>query len=182
MNNSKISVRYAKALFLAAVEEKVLDQVMKDANLLNESLQVEGFKQMLKSPVIKTSEKKKFFKEVFSKNVSGLMMNFLNLILTNNRENFLEAMLRNFTEQYYINKGVKRAELTVPKKVSEGDRQKFLNLLKKMFDANIELKDKVNPDIIGGFILKVDDEQFDASVSSSLLRMKKKLLETSIEK
>ena len=178
MNDSKISVRYAKALFLSALEGKNLDTVIKDIELLNTSFQVDGFNEMLESPVIKTSEKKKLVDAVYSKSISELSLNFLHLIITNKRESYLEGILRNFTGLYRDHKGIKNAELTIPLEVSDDYKKKFLNLLEQVFDAKIELNSIINPDIIGGFILKVDDEQFDASVSSSLAKMKKNLLET----
>ncbi|MCF8379268.1 MAG: ATP synthase F1 subunit delta [Bacteroidales bacterium] len=179
MNESKISVRYAKALFLSSLEEKSLDVVFKDVGLLNEAFIVPGFVEMLMSPVIKTSEKKKLMETVYEKNISPLSMKFLNLVVSNNRETYLEGILRNFVGLYRKHKGIKKAELIVSSEVSDDYKEKFLNLLGKVFDAKIELNSKINPDIIGGFILKVDDEQFDASVSSALSGIKKNLLEKS---
>ncbi|MCK4920814.1 MAG: ATP synthase F1 subunit delta [Bacteroidales bacterium] len=179
MNDSKISVRYAKALFLSALEEKSLDVVIKDVDLLNSAFLVSGFVEMLVSPVVKTSEKKKLVDTVFAKSLSELSLNFMHLILANKREGYLEGILRNFSGLYRKHKGIKNAELVIPFAASDEYKKKFLNLLEQVFDAKIELKSKINPDIIGGFILKVEDEQIDASVSSSLSRIKKNLLETS---
>ena len=177
MNDSKISVRYAKALFLSALEEKNLDSVIKDVDLINTSFKVEGFKEMLESPVVKTSEKKALAEKVYAKNVSDLTLRFLDLILSNKREVYLQGILRNFTQMYRQHMGIKNAELTVAAEVTKEYHKKFLDLLEKVFDSKMKLNNKINPDIIGGFILKVDDEQFDASISTSLSRIKKNLLE-----
>jgi len=179
MNESKISVRYAKALFLSALEEKSLDNVIKDVALLKEAFSSPGFVDMINSPVIKTSEKKNLLKVVYADNISALSLNFLNLVFSNGREAYLEGMLRNFVGLYRKHNGIKNAELVVSSSVSEEYNIKFLKLLEEVFKEKIELSSKINPDIIGGFILKVDDEQFDASVSSALSRIKKNLLETS---
>ena len=137
MNDSKISVRYAKAFFLSALEEKNLDSVIKDVNLINTSFEVEGFKEMLESPVVKTSEKKTLVEKVFAKNVSGLSFKFLELIFTNKREIYLEGILRNFKVMYRKHMGIKNAELIVPYEVSKEYREKFLTLLEKVFDSNV---------------------------------------------
>jgi len=76
MNNSKISVRYAKAFFLAAKEEKVLEKVLGDMKLIRGSYSTPGFKEFLESPVIKTSETRKLIKNVFEKNLENLTLNF----------------------------------------------------------------------------------------------------------
>lgn len=179
MNESKISVRYAKALFLSALEEKSLDDVIKDVALLKEAFAAPGFADMLLSPVIKTSEKKNLIKVVYSDNISALSLSFLNLVFTNSREAYLEGILRNFVDLYRKHNGIKNAELVISAGVSEEYKLKFHKLLEEVFKQKIELSSKINPDIIGGFILKVDDEQFDASISSALSRIKKNLLETS---
>ena len=179
MNESKISVRYAKALFLSALEEKSLDIVIKDVTLLKEAFASPGFVDMLHSPVIKTSEKKNLVNVVYADNISALSLSFLNLVFSNSREAYLDGILRNFVGLYRKHNGIKNAELVVSSEVSEEYKMKFLKLLEEVFKQKIELTSKTNPDIIGGFILKVDDEQFDASVSSALSRIKKNLLETS---
>jgi F-type H+-transporting ATPase subunit delta len=177
MNNSKISVRYAKAFFLSAREAKLLEKVVEDVKLLSFSFQVKGFREFLESPIIKASEKKKMVKEVFAKVITNLTNNFLDLIITNNRESYLEAIIRNFTALYREHNGIKGANLRVPFKVSDEYKKRFIAILEESFDAKIELEEIVDEELIGGFILKVDDKQLDASVKTSLGRIRKKFLE-----
>lgn len=181
MNDSKISVRYAKALFQASKEEKKMVEVNKDMTLLSTSLKVPDFGRILESPVIKTSEKIDLIQKVFSKNIQVLSMDFLLLILKNKRESHIPGMIRNYKRLFKDDQGIKSAELIVPAKVTEEHKTKFKELLAKVYNSEIEFTDKTNPDLIGGFILKVEDEQFDASVSTSLSKIKKNLLETPIE-
>ena len=97
MDENKISVRYAKALFGLARENKTLDEVKNDVDLIYQtSRSVPEFKMMLESPVIKTSAKTNIFQEIFAKKVNFITLSFLNLILSNKRESFLEDILRNF--------------------------------------------------------------------------------------
>ncbi len=181
MNDSKISVRYAKALFQAAKEAGKLVEVSKDMALLETSLENPEFGRILESPVIKTSQKAELIQKVFAKSIQVLSMDFLLLILKNKRESYIPGMIRNFTRLFKDDQGVKTAELIVPAKVSEAHKKRFMDLLAKVYNSKIEFTDKTNPELIGGFILKVEDEQFDASVSTSLSKIKKNLLETSIE-
>lgn len=182
MNESKISVRYAKALFQSAKEANKLEEVKSDISLLETAFATEGFVRILESPIIKTSEKVKLFKDVFSKSIGKLSLDFFLLVLRNRREIYLSAMMRNFIHFYKDDMGIKSAELTVSAKISSEQEKKMIELLKKVYKVKIELQTKISPEIIGGFILKVEDEQFDASVSTSLSRIEKELLETSIDK
>ncbi len=178
MNDSKISVRYAKALFHAADEEKKLERVVKDVKAFENALQMPRFREVLQSPVVKTSAKKQLIKDGFKKDVDELFFNFVLLVLTNKRESYLVPILRNLKALYKEKLGIKTAELTVSAEINDTLRKKFSDLMSKTFNSKIEFEEKIDPDIIGGFILKVEDEQFDASVKSELARVKKKLLQT----
>lgn len=182
MNDSKISVRYAKALFLTAKDAGILVEVSKDMTLFEASLETERFRDILESPVIKTSQKIQLVKNVFEKSIQTLSMDFLILVLRNKRETYMPGIIRYYSRLFKEEQGVKSAELIVPSRISDQHRKKFMELLKKVYSSEIDMKDKIDPDLIGGFILKVEDEQFDASVSTSLSRIKKNLLETTIEK
>lgn len=182
MNDSKISVRYAKALYQSALEGSLLKEVMNDVLLIERAWETAGFLEMLYSPVVTTSSKKKVVSSVFKENISQLSYDFMMLLLSNKRETFLEAIFRNFKALYKEHEGIKSAEITLSSAIDESIKKKFLALLEKTFDSKIELTEQMKPEIIGGFILKVEDQQYDASVSSGLKKIKKRLLETSIEK
>ncbi len=182
MNLSKISVRYAKALFMASLEAKSLKKVMDDVDFFMMVHKEGRFREMLESPVVKPSDKKKVVNELLSERISKLTLDFFNLLITNKREVYISDIARNFKALYKQNMGIRNAELTVSQKVDKEFIVKFIEILKKTYNSEIELEEKVRPEIIGGFILKVENEQFDASVSSGLAKIRKKLLETTSEK
>jgi F-type H+-transporting ATPase subunit delta len=182
MNDSKISVRYAKALYQSAQEAGILKEVMKDIILFESAWETPGFSDMLYSPVVSASSKKKVVTSVFKESICLLSYDFLMLLFSNKRENFIEAIFRNFKALYKQHEGIKSAEITLSSAIEKNIKKQFLALLEKSFSSKIELTEHLNPEIIGGFILKVEDQQYDASVSSGLKKIKKRLLETSIEK
>jgi F-type H+-transporting ATPase subunit delta len=179
MNESKISVRYAKALFSAASEAKVLPQVMLDMDLIMTVYSYEDFRAALDSPIVKTSEKRKVVELLFSKRISDLSMKFINLMLSNKRESYLPHIARNFKQMYKRHQGIVSAEIIVTRKIDSLQKDKFKELLRKTFNSEILLEETVKPEILGGFILRVEDEQYDASVASELSKIKKQLLESS---
>lgn len=181
MNDSKISVRYAKALFLSAKEENLLENVLEDMKLIRASSEVNGFKEYIESPVAKTSSKKALIKNVYGDLISDLSFNFYHLLLTKKRESYLYDIIRNYIFLYRKEKGIKSASLKTPFRIPDENRKKFLSLLENLYKAHIDIEEKIDPELIGGFILTVEDKQFDASIKTSLKKIKKQLLRTAIK-
>ena len=177
MDENKISVRYAKALFSFAVERKLLDEVKKDIDLIEKTIgTVPEFKIVLTNPVFKTSDKVRLFKVIFAEKINSVTLSFLNLVLANKRESFLESILRNFLALYRRNAGFKSAAISSAVELDPDSVENLKQLIKNMFKTDIELTCIVNPDLIGGFILRVEDQQLDASVLSKLKGLKLELL------
>lgn len=177
MDENKISLRYAKALFSLAREKAVLDEVNEDISRIMSSLKaVPEFKTVLGSPVVKTSEKARLFKETFADHVNPITLSFLDLLLTNKRESYLEDMLRNFLDLYRRFKGFKSAVLSSALSLDSKAVDQFRDLIRQKFNTEVDLSITVNQDLIGGFILRVEDQQIDASVSSRLKELKQELI------
>ncbi|MCK5067749.1 MAG: ATP synthase F1 subunit delta [Bacteroidales bacterium] len=182
MNESQISVRYAKALFLSAAEQKQLDTVYKDMELLSDTCKLEDFQYLLVMPSLQASQKRKLVDSVFKKYLSDLSMSMINLVIKNKREVYLPGIARNFSDLYRKSKGIRAAKLVTAGPVDDATIKSIRDLIKKAYDADVELSSSVDGDVIGGFVLTIEDMQYDASVASSLRKIKKQLLQTSIEK
>jgi len=184
MNDSKISVRYAKALFLLGKEQKLLQTLKKDMSLVQEcSIEVTDFYLMLESPVVKTSSKQQVVKQIFSGKVDAVTLQFLDLVIRNSREAFLKAICRNFLRLCRVDMGVKSAQLTSAAPIDDPGRARFLEMLKAAHKCEVELQEQVDENLIGGFVLRVEDKQLDASVANQLSRIKRQLLSaTNMEK
>ena len=177
MDNSLISVRYAKALFLLSKEKGVVDQVFNDMCMLADQCNnVDDFSKILASPVITTSKKKKIFKSIFEKHVHELTINFLGIMVDNKRDTLLPSISRNFIDFYKEEKGLKTVTLYTAFKLDEDYISSLKPILEKELEAKIELNVRVRDHLIGGFILMVDGKMLDASVSNKLNKLKKKLL------
>ena len=177
MNQSKISVRYAKALFELALEKNKLDVVYSDITLVSQSLKdFVQFGLYLKSPVVKPSQKLALIKQAFTGNINDISLSFLGLLVQNKRENHLEDIIRRFFDVFREYKGIKSAVITTAAPLNDQMKEKFFALLSSIYKTGIELQVNSNPSIIGGFVLKVGDQQYDASVATGLKRMKTTLL------
>lgn len=169
MNDSSISVRYAKALFSLAQEKKVLEAVNTDMeNLLSLSTEMPEFKLITDSPVISSSDKQKFMTALLGSKVNELTLSFLTLLLTNSRENYLPMIARNFLAHYRENSGVKSAQLSSAIQLDSAVVEQFRALVAKKYNAKVEITCDVDAALLGGFVLQVDDQLMDASVASRL--------------
>jgi F-type H+-transporting ATPase subunit delta len=179
MDENKISIRYAKALFNLAIEKKIIDEVKNDIDLIFQtSAAVPEFKMILGSPVIKTSVKAKIFSELFSMQVNSITYSFLNLILLNKRESFLEDISRNFLAMYRKNNGYKSAVISSAFALDSKMVEQFRQLIRRKFKTEVELVCNVNRELIGGFVLRVEDQQIDSSVSAMLKRLNQELVKS----
>lgn len=176
MNDSKISVRYAKALFGAAVENKLLDRVNNDMLFLSEIFKTPEAREFLSNPVIPPSKKRAIFHKMLEGNIEKITMSLVDLVVRNGRESFLPSIARVFIHDTLKYKGITEAVLTAAKPVDAKTRTRITSLVSKEFSTKAELKEVVNPEIIGGFILRVDDNFIDASIRNKLRKVRKGLL------
>lgn len=182
MNYSKIGTRYAKALLKVAVEKNCLEDVMKDVRLLDSvSRSATELNQIFASPVIKPSQKISLIDTVFAKYITPLMMDFIRMLIFHRRENRLDDIIRNFFTQYRQHHNIVSATLISSVEAGTDVIKKVTELLKTKYRKTIDLSLKEDPSIIGGFILRVEDMQYDCSIRNSLLKIKQELINTPIE-
>ncbi len=182
MNESQISVRYAKALFLSASEQQLLDRVNKDMEVLSSACKLEDFQYMLVVPTLQPSQKIKLLASIFEKHFTKISLSMMNLVVKNKREAYLPGIARNFMDFYRKEKGISKATLVTAQQVDESAMESIRALIRKAYDSEVELSSSVDEDVIGGFVLTIEDMRYDASVASNLRKLKTQLLQTSIEK
>ncbi len=177
MNRSLIADRYAKAVFKLAIEQSELEKAAKDMALLHSFCKEGGtFTELLASPVIKPRHKKDMLHSVLEGHISTISLNFLDLLLTNNREMLLEDIVRRFISLHKEQQGIKAVVLYSAIDLEESYHSQIKKYLEDQFKVPIELTIKTKPELIGGFILTVDGKMADASISSKLKYIKKELL------
>ena len=182
MDQSKINVRYAKAFFTLAKEKGLTQELRKDAGLITSVCTTSSdFNLLLESPVIKTSQKSEVLKRIFEGKVHALSLNFLLLITENKRENYLPGIFRNLEDLYRHEEGIQSAVLTSAQPLNEALVLQVKAILEKEFNARVELSQKVDAKLIGGFVLRVEDQQYDASLSTQLKKIREQLLHTELK-
>jgi F-type H+-transporting ATPase subunit delta len=175
MNDSKISVRYSRALFQSALEKNILDKVNQDMIFIAEICKLPEAKEFLHSPIIPPSKKEEIFHKMVGNNVEIITLSLLDLVVKNGRESFLPAIARVFIHETLKYKGITESVLTTAVKVEDKVREQIKELITSVFKTKVELTENIDPEIIGGFILRVDDKYIDASIRNKLRKIKKEL-------
>ena len=175
MNDSKISVRYARALFQSAIEKKALDKVYQDMIFISELCLIPEVKELITSPIIIPSKKSRILKAVLDGNVDKLTLSLIDMVVKNGRESFIPAIARAFMHDSMKFRGITESLLTTAVKVDSKVKNQISELISKVLGTKVELKEKIDKDIIGGFILRIDDNYIDASVKNKLRKIKKEL-------
>jgi F-type H+-transporting ATPase subunit delta len=182
MNDSHISGRYAKALFKSARDMDLIDKISGDMDLINEICRVKDFMNMIETPSVSTEQKRSVILDILKDKINPLTEGLIKLVMENKRETYLPAIARNYKAIYKNFKGIKTASLVTATKLEDKMVKKIRDLIIKTYDAKVDLTTEVDETLIGGFILTIEDRQYDASISSGLKKIKKQLLETSVIK
>jgi F-type H+-transporting ATPase subunit delta len=176
MNDSKISIRYSRAIFQSALEKEILDKVYQDMIFISEICKIEETKDFLGSPIIVPSKKEAIFHKMLGGNVEEITLSLIDLIVKNGRESFIPAIARVFIHETKKFKGITESVLTTAVKVDDKVKKQIADLISEGFKTKVELKETIDPEIIGGFILQIDDNYIDASIRNKLRKIKKELI------
>lgn len=170
-----VASRYAKSLIDLAIETKQLEEVRKDMLLIKSVCKSNGdFVNLLESPIVKTDKKMAIFKTIFEGKISATTQSFLNIIAVKKREGYIDDMANAFDDLYKQQLNITAVKVESAVKLDDASKQQLLNLVKTKVTGQIELVEKVNPELIGGFIITINDTQIDQSVRTKLNQLRKK--------
>lgn len=173
MDQNRAAIRYAKATLDFAVEKKAADAVEKDmrdiAAVISESGELQ---QVLESPVVKYEVKKNALLEIF-KDSNEITKGLIQTLLDNKRI----AMLQEVAFKYIIlnekRKGEEVAYVTTAVPLTPELEKKILAEVTKATGNKVTIQNKIDESIIGGFVLRVGDTQYDASIANKLNGLKR---------
>lgn len=175
MSVKRIASRYAKALIDLAVEQDKLERILEDVESFVEVTKNRDFSLLLKSPIVNSAKKNAIITEIFEGKYDELTMAFLKILVNKKREMYLADVARDFILQYKHMKHISTVRLTTAVPISDellaAIHAKLLESAQT--DAKVEIITKVNPELIGGFVLAFDDKIYDASIQQKLKDLRK---------
>ena len=174
MKGSKAVLRYAKAILNLAKDGDVESKVNADMQLIvatiasNKDLQV-----MLKSPLIKSAEKRKVLNAVFADKTNAISLGLFHLLEDNKRMVMLESIASSYTIIYDHFKNMHVATVTTAIPLTKDLEEKVLSKIVELTGNKTSIENKIDPSIIGGFIIRVGDLQYDASISNNFNELRR---------
>lgn len=177
MLDKSVAITFINALLEVALKKGQFEQIEKDLSLVCGVIKKQDtLKKILFHPSIPRSSKKDLITRVFGKSVSGLMMNFLSLLVDRRKEGLLEFIPDVYKTVTDEKKGVIKATVQTVVPLTGERLDNFKKQLKKMTGKTVELEVVQNPDILGGMVIKIGNKMIDGSVANRLKNLKTKLL------
>ncbi|WP_108425168.1 ATP synthase F1 subunit delta [Flagellimonas amoyensis] len=173
MDQNRAAIRYAKATLDFAVEKKAADAVENDlrdiAAVISESGELQ---QVLESPVVKSEVKKNALLEIF-KGSNEITKGLIQTLLDNKRIAMLQEVALKYIILHEKKKGEEVAYVTTAVPLTAELEKKILAEVTKATGNKVTIQNKIDEGIIGGFVLRVGDTQFDASIANKLNGLKR---------
>ena len=181
MASKRVASRYAKALLGFASERNELDLVESELRMISSLVDASREFELLLTIIVKPNKKKAILKAIFNDTLSEPTIGFINILVTKGRESILPTIVVEALSQLRLINNIQAAEVRSATPLEESSREKILAEIAKVHDGVIELKETLDPDLLGGFILRMDDKQIDASLKRQLSTLRRKLSEHDYE-
>jgi F-type H+-transporting ATPase subunit delta len=182
MASTRVASRYAKALLGFASERNELDRVESELHTIASLIDASrDFELLLTNPVVKPYKKKSILQAIFKDGISELTLGFINILVTKGREPLLPAIVNEALSQLRLIKNIQVVEVRSATPLEESSRANILAEVSKVHNGDTELNETIDPNLLGGFILKMDDKQIDASLKRQLSTLRRKLSEHDYE-
>lgn len=170
MSVATVAARYAKSLLDLAQEKGLTETMYKDMLFFKNTVdQSRPLLLMLKNPIVRAEKKSAILKAVFAKRVDPVTMAFFEIIAKKNREPIMDSIATEFINQYNQQKNIERATIITTVPLTDALRKKFTAIVMKATGGkSVELEEKIDSKLIGGYVLRVGDQQIDGSIRSQL--------------
>lgn len=175
MSNHKVAYAYAKSLMELAIERGQLEEVYQDfLHLAELSKSNRDLDLAMRNPIVSADKKLKVLKALFEKRgTTEATLAFFEILCRKNRIDVITEVAREFEAQYQLHHFIQVAEVTTTFPLDAALRAEFARIVLEISGMKtVKLVEKINPDLIGGYILRVNDRQLDESLSSKLRALK----------
>lgn len=178
MDNGLIPQRYAKALYKYALETGSTEKLYEIVKVVINSFETNPtLQKVLANPFVKDADKEKLLVSAAGKDADDAYKRFVKLILEHGRADYSYLMMIAYRDLYRNSHNISQVNITTASTLSPAMMQKLRDLVRNSFkDSVLEFSEKVNSDLIGGFVIDVDSVRLDASISNELEQIRLTLL------
>jgi len=173
MAGTRAAIRYAKAVLSLASDQNTADAVNNDMKLITSAVAENiNLSEMLISSVVKSEVKKATLLAVFP-NLNAVSTGLFDVLVSNKRVNILNDVALKYSVLFDELNGKEVAQVTTAIPMTDDLEMKVLAKVKELTNKAVVLENIVDESILGGFILRVGDKQYNASVSNKLNKLKR---------
>lgn len=174
MKGTRVAQRYAKSLLGLAIERNQLEDAKNEMALIQDTIIAsKELQALLASPIINTDKKVAILNEVFAGKIGELTFGFMKIITEKRRESLLQEIAQAFVAQYNKEKGIHVATITAASPLDENTRKALTDKIQSVTGGTVQIIEEVNPDLIGGFVLHVDNKQFNGSLAHQIKQLRR---------
>jgi F-type H+-transporting ATPase subunit delta len=172
---SKAARRYANALLITAIEQKILEEVKDDMQLIHKAIKESSeLNLFLKSPIIKNHIKKSALDAIFNGKVQQLTMNLIEILSEKRRENLLFGISKGFVALYNLHHNIIEVDVETAFELDKDQKSSLVKELEAVTGKTIQMRIEKNKDLIGGLSVRIEDTVYDGSVKYKLNQLKRK--------
>lgn len=177
MADVKVSLRYANSLLRSSIDKMNLPETINDMNfvinILNSNAQL---KRVLESPVVKANIKVKIISEIFKNKISKDSFEFIEFVINKNRVNLLFSILTKFIDLCNEYNGIVSVNISSAAELSAEQKEQIEKKVHQLTNKTVRANYSTDPNIIGGFVARIKDTVYDASLKHQLDLMRKVFL------
>lgn len=174
MKDTLLTRRYAKAFLEYAIRNQMTDEGLSDMQTVSETInESRELRRILSEPFITDKKKNDILLHIFRGNVSDKTLNFISLMIDKNRSDIIADIYEQYRELYNEYNNIAVVTITTAVRIDETMTQKFLYFVKDVIQGNIQIVNKIDENIIGGFIIRRGDYVYDASIRTKLKNLSK---------
>ncbi len=180
MSDRNVASRYAKSILDLAVETNVLESVYQNmVDLISTCKSSSALQGLLRNPITPLDKKLSILKALFETQFNKLTIGFFEIMIRKERSEIILPAAVEFINQYNSRNKIVIAEITTAIQISPELEAQLLEKVRQLTEGEIQVHKIVDPEIIGGFILRVEDKQIDTSFRTKLAGLRKELVDTS---
>lgn len=177
MNDGKISVRYARALYNLACENKceqvVYEALRRFSNGIGKA--IGSFDSVMKNPIISDEDKINLIETAIGDPIPDCLKSFVKFVVGQGRESKMYLIALKYQEKYRADKNILLTHITTASELAPETLEKIKANVASLFNANVEATVSIDPKLIGGYTLDIENNLLDASIAGQLNKVKEEL-------
>lgn len=182
-SGNKLATNYAQALFSLARDHNVLEEILEQLKMIDETLKKEKeVIAFISNPLAPKKAKKELIKKLFENDINPYLLNFMFILADKSREAIIPSIVTNYQKFLYEHLDIIEVRVTTARSLSDQQYLAVSTKMKKMLNKKVVLDKHINPKILGGIMLQIGDKLLDGSITRQIKKLEKTLIDVDVNK